>query len=236
MSSLLRRRFLSLSRVHHLLIVMNYQSGFMSLNPRNNLPVVQVVPSNVNLYYGISPEVINLLLDITDFTQLLNTTQQGAKLDPMDYAECVIGRLHRLLHFAPVAHQRLMDPLDNLVHVALVATMTTLMPEYGRNMARYDLLANHFRGALWTYAATPERNASILLWALFVGFVTVLGDDDHTWLASLVGKVCVYLDLHSWLDVSSILCRYAWVGVLYDTPGLRLWNMAEGRRYLGGIH
>ena len=180
-----------------------------------------------DLYEGINPEIIILLLSITEFSQLLNETKQGVKLDPMDYAESVIIRLHRLLHLAPLGSQRLVEPLDKLVHVSLIATMTTLLPEYGHNLARYHLLAEELRRALQTYAAPAEHNDRVFLWAVFVSFATFLDCNDHGWLAVMARDICVRLGLHSWADVRSILCQYAWIHVLYNTPGLKLWNMLE---------
>jgi hypothetical protein len=182
-----------------------------------------------DLYHGINFEVLGILYDITGFAQSLDRIQQSTRLDPLDYTESVLLRMHRLLHYAPLEHRRLIDPLDNLVHMSLIATMTTLMPEYNAHSKyNYNLLAIRFRSALQTYAATTERNNGIFLWALFVGFASILDHSVHGCLASMVGELCVLLGLHSWADVRFILNQYPWISILYDTSGLKLWNMIEG--------
>jgi hypothetical protein len=50
---------------------------------------------------GLSPPLLNLLLDITHIMQTLNSTSVTDKAEPMDYSDAVFLRLHRLLHFAP---------------------------------------------------------------------------------------------------------------------------------------
>lgn len=121
----------------------------------------------------------------------------------------------------------MLKPLDNLFHLSLVAVMSTLMPEYGRNTARYLLLANELQGALRTYAQVAQRNDEIILWALFIGYITVLPGSDHVWVLPLAIETCAELGLRSWEDVRGVLSRYAWIGILYDKAGTKLWNAIE---------
>ena len=183
-----------------------------------------LVLRSLDLYRGVSPEVLDLLLDIANLTQLFNNTREEAKQDPLDYSELVLLHLHRLLDFAPLGHQGSVNPLDDIVHLSLVAIMTTLLPEYGHNQARYDLLSSRLRCALQSYATTTRYNDQLLLWALFVGHATVLDDSDYRWLAPLVGEISVHSNLHSWADVRAMLCERAWICVLYDKKGTRLWR------------
>ncbi|KAF2690952.1 hypothetical protein K458DRAFT_326926 [Lentithecium fluviatile CBS 122367] len=189
--------------------------------------ILQLIHTTVDRYHGLSSDVLDHLLDITNFTKLLNNARKDTKLNPLDYAESVFLRLHRLLPFAPLGPWRPIDPLDNLVHLSLLAIMTTLMPEYGHNQARYNLLCIHLQRALHSYAAATVQNKRLLLWALFVGRATILKDSDQRWLAERVGEVCVDLNLLNWVDACESLCEYAWICVLYDKRAMKLWNMAR---------
>lgn len=173
----------------------------------------------------MSPTYVDHLLDITNFAKLLNSTREDTKLDPMDYSEFVFLRLHALLHTAPLGLRRPIHPLDNLVQLTLVAIMTTLLPEYGQNQAKYELLSNHLRHALRGYVVPSNYNHKLFLWALFVGYSTVLEDNDHVWLTPVVAELSMRLELHSWPDVHGVLCQYAWIEVFYNKLGIRLWSV-----------
>lgn len=168
------------------------------------------------------------LTSISSFTSQLNIPH--TKIDAYDYSDAVCIRLHRLLDYAPLDRCVLqqLTPLDRLVHLSLVAVMTTLMPEYGRNSARYFLLANELQEALRTYATVVPRNDAIMLWALFVGHVTILPGSDLVWLLPLATESRARLGAQSWEEMRQTLCRYAWIGVLYDKAGLELWNAMDG--------
>jgi hypothetical protein len=105
--------------------------------------------------------------------------------------------------------------------------MSTLMPEYGHNTARYLLLAKELHGALQKYEQVAKRNDEIMLWALFIGYVTVLPENDHVWMLPLAIETCAKLGLQSWEDVRGVLSRFAWIGILYDKAGSKLWNALE---------
>jgi hypothetical protein len=123
-----------------------------------------------------------------------------------------------------------LGPLDNLFHLSLVAIMSTLMPEYGHNSARYLLLADELQEALRMYSQVAGRLDEIMLWALFIGYVTILPGSDRAWLLPSAIETCARLGLRSWEDVRGVLCRYAWIGVLYNKAGLKLWNAIEDAR------
>lgn len=167
-------------------------------------------------------------MDMLNFTNLLNNTCENAKLDPFEYSDSVSLRLHRLLDFAPLGHRRPPDPLDDLVHLTLCAIMTTLMPEYGHNQARYDLLSEHIRRALHNYAAMTRRNDQLFLWALYVGNATVLKPNDDRWLTTLASESFRRSNLKAWSDIRWMLCQCGWICVFYDKMGTKLWGKITG--------
>jgi hypothetical protein len=167
-----------------------------------------------------------LFVSVTAFTHLLDsTTTTDSKLNHLDYSDAVCLRLHRLLEYAPLAtHLRpCLSPLDDLVHLTLVAVITTLMPEYGHNQARYDLLADELRRSLKKYAEIEGSKCKMFLWALFVGNVTVLDGSDRPWLVSTAGTVAAGLHFNTWMEARTLLSTYAWIGVIYDKAGSELW-------------
>jgi hypothetical protein len=196
----------------------------LELMPFDDLRALQFSSNGTASYPELSSPLLDLLLDITQITRKLNDTCATNKLEPMDYSDAVCVRLHRLLHFAPLAQQRLVDPLDDLVHLCLVAIMTTLMPEYGHNQAKYTLLSKLLNHALQQYAVVPGRNKELLIWAIFVSHATVLGDSDTQWMTLLVLETFERLGLRGWTELRLLLCQHAWICVCYDKSGEKLWD------------
>ncbi|KAF2833345.1 hypothetical protein CC86DRAFT_451075 [Ophiobolus disseminans] len=200
---------------------------------------VPLALGSIKLRYGeeyvspttyLNPTLQSHLTNISSFTSHLN--HHEAKIDPYNYSDAVCIRLHELLDYAPLNHACRQDLslLEDMVHLSLMAVMSTLMPEYGANQARYDLLAVQLRHALQGYAGLGSINSELFLWVLFVGYATVLSVSDHAWLMLTAGEVCSRLGVVTWKDVHKILCRFAWIGVFYDQAGLKLWNEIDERR------
>ncbi|OAK98702.1 hypothetical protein IQ06DRAFT_378573 [Phaeosphaeriaceae sp. SRC1lsM3a] len=181
----------------------------------------------------VDPTLLQLLTSINDFTNFLNSTTDKTKLDPLDYSDAVCFLLHRLLAYAPISplHRHHLPQLDNLIHLTLVTVMTTLLPEYGHNQARYDLLTNQLRETLQTMRA-PEtaKEQAVLLWAVFVAYVTILDDmEDEAMLNRMAVENSETLKLHYWDDLKRLLCSFGWIGVLYDKAGSRLLQGHKAR-------
>ena len=179
-----------------------------------SVPLTHVPIATLDRCPQLDPTLRTHLYSIKNLTSLLNKLNNidnilQTKLNPNDYSDIICLRLHRLLDYAPLLRNpRELSPIDDLVHLSLVV-MTTLMPEYGHNQARYDLLATRMRDALRRYTAAAVRNKELFLWAVFVGYATVLPESGRDWLALCIREVCERLDLNAWADVREILCQYA---------------------------
>jgi hypothetical protein len=185
------------------------------------VPIPTAVPGDVDSCLR------GLFVSVTAFAHLLDSTiTTRARLSHLDYSDAVCLRLHRLLDYAPLAtHLRpSLSPIDDLVQLTLVAVMTTLMPEYGHNQARYDVLANKLRHGLKRYAEMEGSTCGTLLWALFVGYATVLDESDRPWLVSMAREVVAGLRFRTWMETRTLISTYAWIGVIYDKAGLKLWS------------
>jgi hypothetical protein len=187
--------------------------------------------SGLNDMDTVDPVLRAHFRSIAQFTEYLNTN--AARVDPLDYSDAVCIRLHRLLAYAPLGTygSRCLSPSNDLVHLTLVAIMTTLMPEYGYNQARYKLLGDQLLHAYRAYTATRDMNYKVLLWAVFVGYTTILnGDEDEAWLVALAADMCVHLDLHDWSSVHRVLHRYAWIDVVYDKVAVKVLSRITGKQ------
>ncbi|KAH7085872.1 hypothetical protein BKA63DRAFT_598470 [Paraphoma chrysanthemicola] len=155
---------------------------------------------------------------------------QSPKISPLDYSDLISHQLHRLLSYAPLnPSHRPINALDDLVHLVLVAIMTTLMPEYGHLQARYDLLAGLLRDSIRRLGMGIEGLGyeGVLLWAIFVGKVTVLHrekDENEVCMLELTRKLRLRLKFVTWEETERMLCGYGWICVMYNRAGKKWWD------------
>ncbi|KAF2029430.1 hypothetical protein EK21DRAFT_67800 [Setomelanomma holmii] len=196
----------------------------------NTRPKPSPKPSFQTIPY-LSPPLHSHFTAIQNLTYTLNTIStpfpsfhQPKKIDYLDYSDLISAHLHHLLAYAPLSPtHRQTAPLDDLVHLVLVAIMTTLMPEYGKGQSRYDLLAGMLRDAMKRMAL--GKSDEVMMWACFVGWATVLDEvDDEGWMVALARNVCERMDVESWEEVKRVLCGLGWICITYDKPGMRLWD------------
>lgn len=173
----------------------------------------------------------SIMLSVASFaTDLNNRESEGRlKLDPLTYMEILVSLLYRLIDFAPLGQPLPMSGglYDDMIHLAMLAFMTTLLPEYGGDCSS-PLLSDRLESAMLnvTSADTLDSEPSLLLWALFIGGISVLKRQDHR--CSIL-ETCERLDLQDWSAVYRQLCKFPWIHTLHDVPGRCLWKDAQRR-------
>ena len=177
----------------------------------------------------------SVMLSVVSFASLLNgrEREERTKLDPLIYTESLVW-LYRLVEVSPLRQPPSMSegPDVDVAHLAMLAFMTTLLPKYGRDDSNH-LIADHLERAIQdlhvTSPDTQDSGLLLLLWALFIGGVSVLKRKDHQ---CLILEICERLELHDWPAVRRQLCGFPWIYTLHDLPGRRLWEDAQ-RRSIG---
>lgn len=175
----------------------------------------------------IEPVLLSATLDIQSFANLLNGVGADNKLDQLDFAQHVQHLLHRLLSFAPLATSRRLTRVENVLHLALVAAMVTLLHEYGRQHSRYDLLSGRVREALQVFIPVGVWEEELLLWVVFVTGISVLESQDDEWLLPMVQSRCRRLELRMWEQVQVKLSAFVWIHAMHDHSGKRLYEAAS---------
>lgn len=180
---------------------------------------------------GINTDLRNLMCEVASLAHTLNEMDQESKIDPLDYSESVFSLLHRLIQLAPLESHRIWDPMNNLLHLTLLASMTTLLPEYGLNVFKYTLLSNKLKRALLDFEATTTRDRKFMIWAIFVGGISVLRTGDNLWLLRLLADHCEHQEPGTWPHVYRVLCEWSWIHALHDAPGRTIWEqMWQGKQ------
>jgi hypothetical protein len=180
--------------------------------------------------YGIDVELLCTLSDVTAFTNSLNTISELSRLDPLDFSEQAFQLIHRLIEFAPLQGERPRSPLDDLLQLTLLAIMTTSLPNYTKGEVHYELLAKQFKRAVLRYVATTDSDGELLLWAVFVGRVSIVHRDQDDWIVPVLVRVVHQVQIHSWPQIRRILSGYCWIHTLHDAVAMRLWEKVNEER------
>lgn len=182
-----------------------------------------------------TPRLSRIIFSVVSFASLLNSREREGrtKLDPLTYTETLVSLLYRLIEVAPLGQPRSMSEgvYDDVIQLAMLAFMTTLLPKYG-----YDdsscLLSDRLESAIQdlqvTSADSQDGGSSLILWALFIGGVSVLKLKDHR---RLILETCERLDLSDWPPVHRQLCVFPWIHTLHDIPGRCLWEDSQRRSH-----
>ncbi|KAJ4301407.1 hypothetical protein N0V90_003499 [Kalmusia sp. IMI 367209] len=185
-------------------------------------------PTHTKLYeQNINAELICMLSDVTVFVNTLNTIDKMSRLDPLDFSEQAFSLIHRLINFAPLQGQRPTNQIEDLLQLVLLATMTTALPNYTADQVRYDLLAKQVRRAIQQYVATTNEDRNLLLWALFIGRISILHDDDDTWIMPSIREICKNLNVTAWPQVQKVLRQYSWIHILHDKTAIKIWESVK---------
>lgn len=182
---------------------------------------------------SIASRLSLIMLSVVSFASLLNSGMKEGrtKLDPLSYTETIVSLLYRLIEVAPLGQpcSKSRGLYDDVTHLAMLAFMTTLLPEYIREDSSH-LLSNRLKTAIRDlhFASTEIQDSglSLLLWTLFIGGVSVLKRKDHRWL---ILETCKRLDLQDWPAVHRQLCGFPWIHTLHNVPGQCLWEDAQRR-------
>lgn len=147
-----------------------------------------------------------IMLDLFSFSRLLNEVErrQRLKLNPLDYTETLLSLLYRLVEVLPL-RQASTKPgglYGNVTYLAMLAFMTTLLPEYTRDGSSCPLLSDCLGSAMQDLCVTASESSDsdlpLLLWILFISGISVLNLKDYHWLSPLIADTCERLELDNW--------------------------------------
>lgn len=181
---------------------------------------------------GADAELISSLSEVSNFTNLLNEIEELSKLDPLDFSEQTFSLIHRLIEYASLSGPRPSFPLNDLLQLTLLAVMTTALPNYTGEVVRYKTVAQNLKRAILQYAVASDKDRELVMWAAFVGRVSILDDDQDAWITSMVSKTSHEAQIHTWPQVRRILSGYCWIHSLHDAIAMRTWEKVLKQRAL----
>ncbi|PYH90283.1 hypothetical protein BO71DRAFT_334799 [Aspergillus ellipticus CBS 707.79] len=179
-----------------------------------------------------APWMPSILLDLFNFSRLLNGVErkQRMRLDPLDYTETMVSLLYRLVEVSPLQQGSIQRGglYGDVTSLAMLAFMTTLLPEYTREGSNCPLVSDRLGSAMEDLCLTAEESLesdpSFLLWILFISGISVLNLKSHHWLSPLISDTCDKLELNNWAVIQQQLSQFPWIFALHEAPGQRLWK------------
>lgn len=185
----------------------------------------------------------HFMLEVVCFSRVLNTIgQKGSpRLDPLGFMEIMIWIFYHLLEASRLGQLRSSIPegqLEEVANLSMLAFMTTLLPEYGRapDHSSYPLLCRRLKSAIQDLHSTctleenREESWLMLLWAMFMGSITVITGSELLELSPWILQASSRLQLYTWPAVHDKLCQFPWIRTLHDSPGLALWKDSQQQR------
>lgn len=184
----------------------------------------QIFTENIVHLLDLQPALLDIFEGIQHFASLLNRVYEKDKIDPIRYSQHAQHLIYRLLQFAPLSESERLCGSQGLLHLTLVAFTATLLPEYGRQHARYDLLSEKIRSRLRSFTILNPWDMDLRLWILFIVGISVIEASEDDWLLPLVQTTCRELGIRTWNKVQEKLRDMLWIGALHDNPGRRLFD------------
>ncbi|KAL4937878.1 hypothetical protein BDV06DRAFT_202107 [Aspergillus oleicola] len=186
-------------------------------------------------FFRLPPCTPQIMVDLLSFSTLLNEVERGrmAKLDALDYTETLLALLYCIVEASPTRQTHASNSLlsgvlsHDLVHLAMLVFMTTLLPEYTRDGSSCTSLSESLKAGIENLAVpteSPDSHALLVLWILFISGIAVLKPRDCACLLPLIGSTCKILNLSTWAAIQCELSQFPWIFALHDAPGRWLWE------------
>lgn len=169
----------------------------------------------------------DILRDILSICKLFNNGLQGKTVDSMVFLDMIVSIFYRLLRFRPVTVTNY-DQDAQTVHcmALLVFMMTVFLQHDSRRVASYHLIFRRFREVLEGNVNT--HHDEFIFWTMFIVGIWVLDDHDANWVVPQIYAAAQRLDLHTWVEAKSVLCKFPWLDGVHDETGSKVWNQAQG--------
>jgi hypothetical protein len=181
--------------------------------------VLKVVKDAGNLTDGLR----KIFCDLVNVSSILE--RRLVKFDPFAFQQILISVLYRLLHLYTMNESVPGSQNERLCYFGLLVLMSTTIFQPGRKEPlQYELLAEKLSHALMEPSSTDTIDETMIFWILYIGGISVLRNDNLTWLMPWMKTTASSLGIKDWSEAREVLCRYPWIDVFHDAPAQKLWN------------
>ena len=179
-----------------------------------------------NQFRGSHHELMAVAMDVMTLAKALNTIREN-KIHPSVYQGTSVSICYHLINLNCLNESRFANPLDEGLHLGLLAFMTGLMFQFGRRrMLPQPLLAN--RISAWLRLASDRRYdcGYLSLWILLISRFAVFSEDEESWLLPLVAQERKRLGSPDGSKVYGKLGEFPWVHTNLDVIARQMLERA----------
>lgn len=182
----------------------------------------------VEAFKILQPDLQNLLLEFQSLSWLLNgNADTTARLPGSTFHDVLLQLGYRLVEICPLNGPRPASPIENALHIGLVAYIMHFLRGVDRRIPNLPVLAKLARSSAQEYFARSKNEEEVTFWLLFIGAGSVFENSDDAWLLPRLLMVAEPLGLLTWDDARSVLSKFPWVNVLHDRTGQELWHKSH---------
>lgn len=184
------------------------------------------ISSNPGFSWRLSADLRDVLKEMMGLAWLLNTfSGHEAKLDGSAFNDKIILITYRLIQISPLCGQRPSNSLENVLHLSLLACVTTIRLGFENQIPHFSLLSEMLRTACEGYTDKDKESQEMFLWILFMGRSSVLRQQNDAWFISKIHETTLGLNILTWEDTLQSLSKFPWYNALHDTSGQVLWDI-----------
>jgi hypothetical protein len=165
-------------------------------------------------------ELRQIVVDLLQTTDLLRNDPARFKLHPNAYQELLISVSYRLSSL-----QLATDSLDYTIQLGLTSLTTTLLFMNLSSKSLYPHLQSQLQNLLQNKSQVQLLNGPVRLWLLFAGGISVLDDEDKTWLIPQIRRCLADLRIDDWQGAKVALRVLPWFDALHDSLGYELYKV-----------
>ena len=185
--------------------------------------------SDFQFFKRLSPDIQDLIIDITGLAWLLNNISTGhrQKMNYYIFHDTSILLGYRLIYISPLGGFPATSRLENVIHLGLAAFLMTFLRRLDNKILDMPFLSALARSGVQEQFDCDKEIQEMLLWILFIGKTSIFKESDDIWLVPLITRKMRALNLRTWEDVHQMLAKWPWVKALHDKIGRHLYERSS---------
>ncbi|KAK9802174.1 hypothetical protein AB5N19_07982 [Seiridium cardinale] len=205
---------------------------FRDRKPPDILPAHRIRAAATIPHPGLELDLFEILLDVVSFVAPLNEFPDLPVYDMHTFQEVMNSICCRLLLFQPLKGPWLCSHQAATYHIGLTIFMMTLFLQHdGRRIWHYPIVSHRFRDVVSYKIPGSDGNDyaydSLNLWAMLIGGIWVLPDDDGYWLQPKLQALSRRLEIKDFDGVLDRINNLPWINALHDGPARAIWEMVQ---------
>ncbi|OHE94943.1 hypothetical protein CORC01_09737 [Colletotrichum orchidophilum] len=165
----------------------------------------------------------NVFQDLHDFSRLATALYQtNRKIDPNLFQQFMTCVQYRLLYLEATTQ----NPLADLGRLGMISYITTLFLQVQGAKISFTSLASNLRSACQNFevlASTCSTTRLLLAWTLVVGAISVLEEEDDSWLLPKLANLRDSLG-PTWPEAKAKLEEVIWTENIHDSAGIKVFE------------